>query len=152
MYWFTLAHYFLYQHMPVYTGIYKHIPVHTSIFWYVLVYTGTYRYVLVHNGMHQSRSGFKNGANQIRTRNLLLAFGMHSSCSASTDAKHWIWYITKVCEKIPDFRVRVYVPGSWWRIDGAGLRPRPVHRPDLTRNRHLTIAHPSQARRIATGF
>ena len=58
--------------MPVYTGIYKHIPVHTGIFWYVLVYTG----------MCQSRSEFKNGANQIRTRNLLHTFGVHDSCTA----------------------------------------------------------------------
>ncbi len=128
MYWFTLAHYFLYLHMPVYTSIHQHIPVHTGIFkfWYVLIYTGMYWYVLVYTGMYQSRSEFKNGANQIWTSNLLhtfwYAWPLHCE---STDAKHRIWYITKVCVHAPDFRVPVYVPGSWWRIDGAGLRPRP---------------------------
>ncbi len=68
--------------MPVYTGIYKHIPVHTGIFWYVLVCTGMYWYVLGYTGMYQSRSEFKNGANQIQTRNLLHTFDMRDSCTA----------------------------------------------------------------------
>ena len=68
--------------MPVYTGIYKHIPVHPGIFWYVLVYTGMYWYVLVYTGMYQSRSEFKNGANQILTSNLLHTFDMHDRCTA----------------------------------------------------------------------
>ena len=68
--------------MPAHTGIYKHTPVHTGIFWYVLVYTGMYWYVLVYTGMYQSRSEFKNGANQIQTSNLLHTFDMHDRCTA----------------------------------------------------------------------
>ena len=100
--WYMPVYTGVYQHVPAYTNTYQivkvctdshwhiifytstcqNIPAYTGMYWYVLVCTCMYWYMLVYTGMYQSRSEFKNGANRIRTRNLLHTFRMHYHCTA----------------------------------------------------------------------
>ncbi len=82
----------------LYTSMYQHRPINqltstvctdwlymlvcTELYWYVLVCASMCWYVLVCAGMYQSRSGFKNGANQARIRDLLHNFHMLHRCTA----------------------------------------------------------------------
>ncbi len=86
------------QYMLVYTSIYWYIPVYIYILnsksmYRLPVHTGMYWVVLVCAGMYQSRFGFKNGANQVRTRDLLHTFRMLHRCTARVQTPT-TWYVT----------------------------------------------------------